>query len=185
MIAGTPVLDIKPYIPDYDSPSTRRGADGPPTSSVPPCERADTLTLRPDSAADAQSDCEEADDDADLGDLLSGDPSETDAPGTNSPPVGVLLSLPTHLHNVLEDAKAYFTQVVCEGEEEVCDSAKAKRVESPAGHPRYGEEAYSTIAGWIREPPVSSLEVRFTPRAESELAQFLPAQLSGKQHSRV
>lgn len=42
-----------------------------------------------------------------------------------------------------------------------------------SARPCYGEEAYSTIAGWIREPPVTSLEVRFTPHAERELGEFL------------
>uniref|UniRef100_A0A8C4GPG1 tRNA methyltransferase O n=1 Tax=Dicentrarchus labrax TaxID=13489 RepID=A0A8C4GPG1_DICLA len=33
MIAGTPVLDIKPYIPEYDSPHTRMGTDSEPYDS--------------------------------------------------------------------------------------------------------------------------------------------------------
>lgn len=149
-------------------------------------EQTDILTLQKDSETDAQSDLksERTDDDV-LGGLLSRGTSEADVPVTDSSRVSVQFSLPKHLKNVLADVKAYVTQgdlyqVGCESEEEVSDSPKTKPLESTVDHPCYGEEAYSTIAGWIREPPVGSLEVRFTPHAERELAQFLPTHLSGK-----
>eukprot|EP00066_Takifugu_rubripes_P021953 XP_011611219.1 PREDICTED: nef-associated protein 1 isoform X2 [Takifugu rubripes] len=93
MIDGTPVLDVKPYIPEYDSPHTRKDLD-PQLHDLPSC-------------------------------------------------------------------------------------SATERLESTAGDLTFGEEAYSTIAGWIRAPPVGSLEVRFTPNAERELAEFLPSDFAG------
>lgn len=180
MIAGTPVLDIKPYIPEYDSPNTRMDMDLEPCDSntdqpggttVSLDESAEMLNLQNDSETDAQSD---------LKSVLARETSEADSPG-----VCAQFSLPRHLHNVLEDVKTYVTQgdlfqPRCESNDQVSDSTKSKPQESSVERPCYGEEAYSTIAGWITEPPVGSLEVRFTPQAERELAEFLPAHRSGK-----
>lgn len=184
MIAGTPVLDIKPYIPEYDSPHTRMGTDQPQAPTVSLNETTDALNPHRDSETDAQSDLksEKADDD-DLGSPLSKDKCEADIPVTDTCGVRAQYSLPKDLHKVLEDAKAYVTQgdlfqLACESEDQV--SPKTKPLELKVDHPCYGEEASSTIAAWIREPPVGSLEVRFTPRAERELAEFLPAHQSGK-----
>lgn len=175
MIAGTPVLDIKPYIPEYDSPHTRMDSDPntdqPQEATASPNETSDILNLHEDS--DVIS--ERPDDDA----------SETDIPLTDSSGVSAQLSLPKDPRSVLEDVKHYVTQgdlcqPSCESEDQLSDSPKTKLPESTVDHPRYGEEACSTIAGWIREPPVGSLEVRFTPHAQRELAEFLPTHLSGK-----
>lgn len=160
----------------YDS-----NTEEPQATAVLLSEQTDILNLQKDSETDAQSDLksERTDDD------VLGSTSEADVPVTDSSRVSVQFSLPKHLQNVLEDVKAYVTQgdlyqVGCESEDQVSDSPKTKPLESTVDHPCYGEEAYSTIAGWIREPPVGSLEVRFTPHAERELAQFLPTHLSGK-----
>lgn len=177
MIAGTPVLDIKPYIPEYDSPHTRidseppdPNSDQPQATTVSPNETTDILNLHKDS--DVIS--ERPDDDA----------SETEIPLADSSGVSAQLSLPKDLHSVLEDVKHYVTQgdlcqLSCESKDQLSDSPKTKLQESTVDHPRYGEEARSTIAGWIREPPVGSLDVRFTPHAERELAEFLPSHLPG------
>lgn len=183
MIAGTPVLDIKPYIPEYDSPHTRMGMDSQPydsntdqpTASLD--ETTDTLNIREDADAQSDLECEKPDDFGSKG-------CEADVPVTDSAKVCAQFSL----HKALEGVKAYVThddlrQVSCEGKDQVSDSPKIKPPELTAEHPCYGEEAYSTIAGWIREPPVGSLEVRFTPHAERELAEFLPTHLSGKADS--
>lgn len=181
MIAGTPVLDIKPYIPEYDSPHTRMvmdsNTDQPQATTVSLDETTDILNLHKDSETDAQSHLKrQRTDEDESGSLPSGD-----IPAADSSRVSAQFSL----HSVLEEVKAYVTQgdlcqLSCEGEDQVSDSPKTKPPESTVDHPCYGEEAYSTIAGWIREPPVGSLEVRFTPHAERELADFLPTHLSGK-----
>ncbi|XP_034715194.1 tRNA (adenine(37)-N6)-methyltransferase [Etheostoma cragini] len=201
MIAGTPVLDIKPFIPEYDSPRTRVGSeshdsntDQPHTTTVVVNETTDILNLNEDS--DAQSDLKSERDDDDDNDNdgniespLLRDNSERDIPVTDSPQsVTAQFSLPKNLHNVLEEVKAYVSQrdlclLSCESEDQVSESSKTKPPESMMKHPSYGEEAYSTIAAWIREPPVGSLEVRFTPQAERELADFFPTHLSGPYES--
>ncbi|XP_070779915.1 tRNA (adenine(37)-N6)-methyltransferase [Enoplosus armatus] len=188
MITGTPVLDIKPYIPEYDSPHTRMGiysepydsnTDQPQATTVSLNETTDMLNLHNVSETDAQSGLKN-----DLGSLFSRDTSEADIPVTDSSRVSDQFSLPKDLHGVLEEVKAYVTQgdlcqLTCESEDEVSVSPKTKPPELTVDHPCYGEEAYSTIAGWIRDPPVGGLEVRFTPHAERELAEFLPTHLSG------
>ncbi|XP_035516746.1 tRNA (adenine(37)-N6)-methyltransferase [Morone saxatilis] len=191
MIAGTPVLDIKPYIPEYDSPHTRMGTDSEPydlntdqqqATTVSLNETTDTLNLRKeekDSQSDLKSETTDVDD---LGSLLP------DIPATDSSRGSAQFSLPKDFHNVLEDVRAYVTQgdvrqVSCESEDQVSDSPKTKPQESMVDHPCYGEEAYSTIAGWIREPPVGSLEVRITPHAQRQLGEFLPPHLSGASES--
>ncbi|TDH16454.1 hypothetical protein EPR50_G00018440 [Perca flavescens] len=195
MIAGTPVLDIKPFIPEYDSPHTRVGSephdsntDQPQATTVALNETTDILNLHKDSDAQSDLKSKRTDDDNDDGDLespQSRDKSECDIPVTDSPQsVSAQFSLPKDLHAVLEEVKAYVSQrdlcqLSCESEDQVSDSSKTKPPESMVNHPCYGEEAYSTIAGWIKEPPVGSLEVRFTPQAEKELADFLPTHLSG------
>lgn len=183
MIAGTPVLDIKPYIPEYDSPNNRKDMDSVTYDSniVQPQATAVSLNEKSDES-DFQS--RRSDDDA-LGGLLSRDVSEADVPDTDSPRVSDQLCLPKHLHNVLEDIKTYVTQgdrcqVGSKSKDQFLDSSKTKSPELIVDRPCYGQEAYSSIADWIREPPVGILKVRFTPHAEKELAQFLPTHLSGK-----
>lgn len=159
------------------SESYGSSTDQPQETTVSLNEKMDILNLQKDSEADDRTD------DDGLGGFFSKNTSEADVPVTDSSQVGVQFSLPEHLNNVLEDVKTYVTQgdlcqVGCESEDQ--DSPKTKPLELMGDHPCYGEEAYSTIAGWLREPPVGSLEVRFTPHAERELAQFLPTHLSGK-----
>ncbi|XP_063740358.1 tRNA (adenine(37)-N6)-methyltransferase isoform X2 [Eleginops maclovinus] len=172
MIAGTPVLDIKPYIPDYDSPDSRLDK-----------EHCDPTT---DQKTDAHSDLtSERNDDEALGSLHTRDRSEAGIPvGDSSQSVSSQVSLHKNIHHVLDEVRAYVTQgelcqLSCASEDQVSDSPKTEAPESTVEHPCYGEEAYSTIAGWIREPPVSSLQVRFTPQAQEELAHFIPTHLSG------
>ncbi|CAK6958575.1 tRNA (adenine(37)-N6)-methyltransferase [Scomber scombrus] len=184
MIAGTPVLDIKPYIPEYDSPQTRVGMDSEPyqsntyqskASAVSLNETPDILNLDYDSETDAQSNPKAERTEDNFGSQLSEDSSR----------VRTQLLLPEDLCSVLDGVKGYVSrrdQIDCESKP-VLDSLKTKPTESTADRPFYGEETYSTIAGWIREPPVASLEVRFTPHAKRELAEFLPTHLSGPSES--
>ncbi|XP_071360635.1 tRNA (adenine(37)-N6)-methyltransferase [Trachinotus anak] len=186
MIAGTPVLDIKPYIPEYDSPQTRIHMDLQPYELNTVQPNATTVEdLCKDSGTDAQSDKKVGGpDDDDLVSHVSKDKCEADVPSIDSSGVSAQFSVPKDLHDVLEEVKAYLTQSdFCQSEHQVSDSPISKPPESTVDRPCYGEEAYSTIAGWIREPPVASLEVRFTPHAERELAEFLPTHLSGAPES--
>ncbi|KAK2817161.1 hypothetical protein Q5P01_025352 [Channa striata] len=183
MIDGTPVLDIKPYIPEYDSPHTRVGID---------LESYDSNTDQPHAGFDEESNvlnlCEEKGTESnvkrqrtenDMGSLLPQNSSEADSSVRDSSRVQFPMS--KDLHNVLEEVQAYVTQnELCQREEQVSDTPKTKPpAELTVDHPCFGEEAYSTIAGWITDPPVGYLDVRFTPHAERELAEFLPTHLSG------
>lgn len=183
MIAGTPVLDIKPYIPEYDSPDTRINLDleqfelntDQPTATPLLVNREVTM-----SNLDKGSETENADVEI----LFSKDKSETDISFTHSSSASEQLFLPKDLHSVLEEVEAFMiqddiSQHGCEGKSRLSESAKRKQTSLAMDHPCYGEEACATIAGWIREPPVASLDVRFTPHAERQLAEFVPTHLTG------
>lgn len=180
MIAGTPVLDIKPYIPEYDSPHTRVGIESQPcesdqlkVSASPLNETTDMLSLSYDSETDAaQSNLKAERTEDSLGNQLSEDLSR----------VRTQFLLPEDIRTVLDEVRHYVSQSdqIDSESQPLLDSLKTKPQELTADRPCYGEETYSTIAGWIREPPVASLDVRFTPHAERELAEFLPTHLSGK-----
>ncbi|XP_061737009.1 tRNA (adenine(37)-N6)-methyltransferase [Nerophis ophidion] len=161
MIAGTPVLDIKPYIPEYDSPSTRMRDD------CEPCQQLDSARLSANHPTEAQLNVKKI-----------AVKSVADTPNKDG------CQFPNSLQGdalaMLEEVKAYLSQ----SDFRQASSAGKRRDSDPSGveqdqPPCYREEAYSTIAGWIREPPVASLEVRFTPHAERDLAQFLPTEQSG------
>ncbi|XP_034544665.1 tRNA (adenine(37)-N6)-methyltransferase [Notolabrus celidotus] len=195
MIAGTPVLDIKPYIPDYDSPQTRTGMDSEPhdsntnkvhSNAVSLTETAVKINFNKGPETDPPSGfkSEKTFDDDDDDDENEIEKLETCSPGQHSTSVEPQFSLPKDLHSVLEEVRTFVTQgqtcqLNCERDDQILESPKTKPTEVTLDHPCYGEEAYSTIASWIREPPVGSLDVRFTPNAERELAEFLPAHLSG------
>lgn len=160
MIDGTPVLDIKPYIPEYDSPHTRKDLD-PQLHDLLSCS----------VSVNHKSDTEFSEGVRAVGPLSSQVASQF-APSKS-------------LTNMLEDVKIYLNHSDCcqvghVSKDKVPVPPKTERLESSAGDLTFGEEAYSTIAGWIRAPPVGSLEVRFTPNAERELAEFLPSDLAGQ-----
>lgn len=176
MIDGTPVLDIKPYIPEYDSPHTRKDLDpqlhDSLSCSVSGNHKSDTEPL-------CDSESKEFGDEH-IEDLFS---ENVPAVGPLSPKVAPRFAPSKSLTNVLEDVKIYLNQSDCcqvGHASEVPVPPKTEPLESTAGDLTFGEEAYSTIAGWIRAPPVGSLEVRFTPNAERELAEFLPSDLAGQ-----
>lgn len=186
MIDGTPVLDIKPYIPEYDSPITRKAVE----FSDPNSEQSHGMTLSLDEKSDFSQ--------------LQKD-TETDAPDTTTQRPGDVFmegfcqrykpeaeaqvfatesSQPlNHLNSMLKGVKAYVAQHNLPAKEQVAASPGTKPVELGLDPPCYGEETYSTIASWIREPPVSTLEVRFTPQAERQLARFLPNHPSSKENN--
>lgn len=185
MIDGTPVLDIKPYIPEYDSPHTRVVEDLEPYDSntkqpsAAAEEESNVLKLHKVSETDVQSNVKRQRTDDDAGSLLLGDAPEV--PLTVSPRVSAQFSPSKDLYNVLEEVKAYVSQGdLDQSKDQVSLSLKSKPPELKVDRPCYGEEAYSTIADWIKEPPVGSLEVRFTPHADRELAEFQPAHPLGK-----
>lgn len=195
MIDGTPVLDIKPYIPEYDSPDTRinldlqqfdSNTDQPTASQVLVIREASISNLDEDSDTEAHSEIKTEDADVEM--LFSKDKFETDVSFTHSSRVSEQFVLPKDLCSVLHRVEAFviqddLSQHGCGGKSRVSESAKREPTALTKDQPCYGEEACATIAGWIREPPVGSLDVRFTPHAERQLAEFLPAHLSGPPES--
>ncbi|XP_024265630.2 tRNA (adenine(37)-N6)-methyltransferase [Oncorhynchus tshawytscha] len=211
MIAGTPVLDIKPYISDYDSPHSRVDMDTdtydcgvqPESTSVPSEDGTTSVeTLHSDSVA--SSSCT-VDPQLDLGverrDSHSTDPRilhskdkskvhichPGDASSSYAPkyPGKDITTVLGELKAYISEGHDPFTLGSSVGTSQASDGPKAKPLEpvEDSARPCYGEEAYSTIAGWIREPPVTSLEVRFTPHAERELGEFL-APINTESHDR-
>lgn len=179
MIAGTPVLDIKPYIPEYDSPITRKGielycsnAEGASNTTASLEEKVDVSDQQKDSETSDTINHESGD--VFMEDYSPREKSEAEVLVTESS------HQLTHLHSLLKDVEAYVAQRDFQEEEKVSASPGTKPVELGLAPPHYGEETYSTIASWIREPPISSLEVRFTPHAERQLAQFLPTDPSSE-----
>ncbi|XP_028833365.1 tRNA (adenine(37)-N6)-methyltransferase isoform X2 [Denticeps clupeoides] len=174
MIAGTPVLDIKPYIPDYDSPHARRPTD---------LSESDVASGGGD---DKRSGCETSCSSCpDCGDRSEPDSDgECPQPGarvTRSGKKPGMASRP--FRSVLSEVKEYLRQgelsgvTTGEGTSGAGNEQTTDVVPEEGDGARlcYGEDAYSTIASWIRRPPASSLEVRFTPSAERELREFVPA----------
>ncbi|XP_061626817.1 tRNA (adenine(37)-N6)-methyltransferase isoform X3 [Phyllopteryx taeniolatus] len=154
MIAGTPVLDIKPYIPDYDSPCSRK------TIGLEPCQsNADPAALLPSEPVKPQ--------------LNEKGECQFDYSSNPLNPLAVLEEVKGYV------SKSDLSQLNYDREQDSADLQVSERDRGPC----YTEEAYSTIAGWIREPPVASLEVRFTPHAQTELAEFLPTSQPGPSDS--
>ena len=206
MIDGTPVLDIKPYISDYDSPLSRAGAEPyemdvgqQETAALPQDEvMGDVLSFRrnsgtPPTGKDTSLTRAESTkvtsahssprttfkDEAITADVENR--SEASSLPVADANADSAVPLSEELRNVLVEVKAYINETDQTIEKDI---SKSKQPETTQCSPRlcYGEEEYSTIATWIRAPPVGNLEVRFTPHALSELAKFLPPQHSGKQN---
>ncbi|XP_051561009.1 tRNA (adenine(37)-N6)-methyltransferase [Myxocyprinus asiaticus] len=171
IIAGTPVLDIKPYIPDYDSPKAMTdNADS---------EHRLTSCTDPVIAQEMELDEEP--------ELLqtSPEPSSELCPKT-SPATASDLSWSQRsgskdVTDVLAEVKHYLKQGQLFSENPAedknmgaseCSSADTTPVSS--SRLSYGPESYSTIAAWVRAPPISHLDVRFTVNAEKELLEFAP-----------
>lgn len=187
MIDGTPVLDIKPYIPEYDSPNTRVDSETCKSDTDQPKETTVTQNeecKHKDSDDDYRNPESKATDVIDMNSQVKRQKLEPDKDlDKDTSKATDQFFAAISLHNVLEEVEAYVTQrdlgqLSSEIKNKVHNLPKIKPSESSVDQPCYGKETYSTIAGWIREPPVSSLEVRFTAHAEKELAEFLPAHLA-------
>ncbi|XP_076830058.1 tRNA (adenine(37)-N6)-methyltransferase [Brachyhypopomus gauderio] len=159
LIAGTPVLDIKPYIPEYDSPLTRLNVDT--------CYQQAGASMMSDASHTLEEDPEE--ECASSSQAMATEPSGSETSG------------PSDFSKVLAEVKDYLQQgelfAESAAERRPADAAVVTSTEPEkdvASRVSYGPEAYSRIADWIRDPPVGTLSVRFTSTAERELTQFGP-----------
>ncbi len=174
IIAGTPVLDIKPYIPDYDSPKTRR-------------DDTNSEYIQTSPFTDSQMP------------QVMDQYEEPNISGTSSEPYSELRVCPagpsdfsqsessgsSDVTDVLAEVKNYVKQQQLftkspedkQTDSPECTSLSTNRLSSSSL--KFGCEDYSTIAAWVREPPVSNLDVRFTANAEKELKEFVPCDSTG------
>ncbi|XP_063074432.1 tRNA (adenine(37)-N6)-methyltransferase isoform X2 [Engraulis encrasicolus] len=158
MIVGTPVLDIKPYIPCYDCPHTR----------------LDTAVQEGDLLSEDESDCQITSPSGPNTALVLDSEEASTTPCQVSPRSDGLGAL----GEMLSEVKDYLQQgeLTKGGAAEESNQSELVGPEGDAGgRLHFGQESYSTIAGWIKQPPVSTLEVRFTSHAERELMEFLPS----------
>lgn len=169
IIAGTPVLDIKPYIPDYDSPKTRieDTSEYRQTSSFtdPPMPQLRDL----DEELDTSEMSSELSSELRFCPVSASDFSQLERPGSSGET------------DVLAEVKNYLKQqyVFTENptEEKNTDTSKGTSddtISLNSSSLKFGLEDYSAIAAWVRSPPISKLDVRFTANAEKELKEFVP-----------
>lgn len=174
IISGTPVLDIKPYIPDYDSPTTRTdntSSEHRQTSSFtdPQVPQDMELDEEPDilqaSFEHSSELCPEA--------SISCPASNSDLSWTKS-------SKSRDVNDMLAEVKDYlkqeqFTENAAEDKnKDALGSSLTGTTPISSSRLNFGQELHSSIAAWVRAPPVSNLDVRFTVHAEKELKEFVP-----------
>uniref|UniRef100_A0A3B4D5V8 tRNA (adenine(37)-N6)-methyltransferase n=1 Tax=Pygocentrus nattereri TaxID=42514 RepID=A0A3B4D5V8_PYGNA len=154
LIAGTPVLDIKPYIPDYDSPSAQTN-----------------MSVQYETTEDA------GDSEPEGLQCLGDSSSELDPKMRFSASGGLSEHSGSVFSEVLAEVRDYLQQgALC------VETLADRRPSEPEPEPEsqrasrlcYGADSYSSVAAWIRNPPAAELSVRFTPTAEEELREFQP-----------
>ncbi|KAG7333639.1 hypothetical protein KOW79_002046 [Hemibagrus wyckioides] len=155
LISGTPVLDIKPYIPEYDSPLTHSAL------TTEPQHQQEVLSDTPDTPEEPErleSLCVSSSEEQ-----LGEDEGEVDE-GEGAAGRGVSTVMEELREFLLQGDEDQHTNTAQEEEEEEEEEEVC--------------ETNSRVASWIRKPPVDPLSVRFTPTAERQLAHFLPPHCS-------
>ncbi|XP_048855651.1 tRNA (adenine(37)-N6)-methyltransferase isoform X2 [Brienomyrus brachyistius] len=192
MIDGTPVLDIKPYIPDYDCLLSRGdwhtgecGTNDRSGETVPSSDEQRDAAIK-----QAKDNCGDTEQQLRIDSDLNAAPSDDDSwvgkgddQNLQRPSVDGCFAEGVDLTSVLQVVKSYVSQKdsiqdsVEDGDlapgcqkAEPCEDEKRQH----SAQVCFSEDSYSTIASWIREPPVNSLVVRFTPYAEADLRAFQP-----------
>lgn len=175
IITGTPVLDIKPYISDYDSPTTRTDYTSK-TSSFTDLQMAEDMEL--DEETDILETSYKHFTALSQETIISCPASASSFSQSRSECRGV--------NDVLAEVKDYLkhSHVFCEktAEDQNTDAPECSLAgPTPISLSRlsFGHELHSTIAAWVRAPPISNLDVRFTVNAEKELKEFVPCNSTG------
>ncbi|KAI1887476.1 hypothetical protein AGOR_G00190710 [Albula goreensis] len=200
MITGTPVLDIKPYIPEYDSPSVRAGMgsticpemggsipvshtemEDPPSVSCMETVDSPTVSL-PGSVVLEEKwslDSKEQrpvllEENSSLCVLSAGDHMG------HAPQADTVVATLSEIKRYISESDVVAQRAGAEDGTALSDCSKAELCESQgvqAGARAelcFDEASLSQVASWIREPPISSLSVRFTPHAQRHLDCFQP-----------
>ncbi|XP_075416317.1 tRNA (adenine(37)-N6)-methyltransferase isoform X2 [Tenrec ecaudatus] len=194
MVHGTPVLDIKPYIADYDSPQRVTVPPGDTESQdskrEPTLESADqhqcpgSLGPQPEPATKEGRGCpgnrtsgENASEPGDAAPSgMAPKPGER-AAAVGSGPGSCPRSSGAEAHPGSGPLEARFPEEgtgkgPSRGQEAA--GSRGSQVGSPVGAPpplsgAAPEAPHSVVPTWVREAPVATLEVRFTPHAEMDL----------------
>ncbi|XP_033890145.3 tRNA (adenine(37)-N6)-methyltransferase isoform X1 [Acipenser ruthenus] len=201
MIQGTPVLDIKPYIPDYDSPKGRRNQldteesanqdQAEPAAVVNDSEKKNTMKrdVLSGNLAIPKITVGLTEEEKYLTDNTYFESQITvlaDKNASCDPEVDAIYQTPNEqkMLSALAEVKSYISQSGAFSEASVentatqsyCATADPCKDEPNKcnEHVVYDEASNTTIASWVRASPVTSLEVRFTPHAERDLNAFEP-----------
>uniref|UniRef100_A0A3B3STG3 tRNA methyltransferase O n=1 Tax=Paramormyrops kingsleyae TaxID=1676925 RepID=A0A3B3STG3_9TELE len=190
MIDGTPVLDIKPYIPDYDCPLSRRdwhtgecGTDDRPGGTVPSSDEQRDAAIK-----QAKDNCGDMEQELRIDSDQNAAPSDDDSWAGKGDDQNVQRASADgcfveggDLTSMLQVVKSYVSQKdsIQDSVEDGdlvpgCSKVEPCEDEKYSAKVCFSKDSYSTIASWIREPPVNSLVVRFTPYAEADLRAFQP-----------
>ncbi|XP_041119771.1 tRNA (adenine(37)-N6)-methyltransferase isoform X2 [Polyodon spathula] len=200
MIQGTPVLDIKPYIPDYDSPKGRRN----PLDTVESAnqDQAEPMAVVNDSEKKNTMKRDVLSGNLAIPKITVGHTEEekfltntnfesqitvlSDKNASCDSEVDAIYQTKNEqkMLSALAEVKSYVNQSDAFSEATVenaaiqsyCATADPCKDEPNKfnEHVVYDEASKTTIASWIRSSPVTSLEVRFTPHAERDLNAFEP-----------
>ncbi|KAM4808522.1 tRNA (adenine(37)-N6)-methyltransferase [Rhinophrynus dorsalis] len=186
MIQGTPVLDIKPYISEYDSPQptisfiqeqqeneTQYSGEDNPNSAKPErnnkIEMEQTRPVRDLSESSFNSDKE-----------ISTDMSKTPVVHAelNEKEEQTMALMKNDVPSpVLEDQCTLQGGALSQPEDDVTIEGQRSKFTRPGvTSTKEAKDRYSSgdsfVPTWVRDAPVASLKVRFTPHSENELRLF-------------
>lgn len=196
MIHGTPVLDIKPYIADYDSPQTliessgdftlRNNQHKPKTVSqsegkTDSCDWQQLSEYKESQPCRCTTEKPKCPEDRTSGENIAGSDDAANTQQSSPEPRERAAELGEESSpRVAQEQSGPRIQEKSPSEEQ--EDSRLKRGEeavAPEGHdPEMSPKAPSRVAGaahcsvvpaWVREAPVATLEVRFTPHAEMDL----------------
>ncbi|KAM8962132.1 tRNA (adenine(37)-N6)-methyltransferase [Pelodytes ibericus] len=184
MIQGTPVLDIKPYISDYDSPkaavsfsdslqeSKEKTNDATVMSeSSKMIEHSQVITPQPSNEVSANNERATSADRSEMP-SIPGD-AQKEKEKDNTLVIMNELSLPSleGLYTLPEDSPIQPESMTAAVK--VPEFTRAE-VTSLQEDKDLGNAGDSFVPTWVRDAPVGNLKVRFTPQSEMELRQFKP-----------
>lgn len=170
VIAGTPVLDIKPYIPDYDSPKTRI-EDISEYRQTPSYTDPQMTQLRDlDEELDTSEMSSELSSEVRVCPGSTSDFSQSEQPGSSGE-TDVL----AEVKNYLKQQHVFAENPTEDKNTDTSEWTSDNTMFLTSSSLKFGCDDYSAIAAWVRSPPISKLDVRFTVNAEKELKEFVPS----------
>ncbi len=169
MLDGTPVLDIKPYIPDYDAP-------GPLT--VPTVLDSNTAQRETAVEAKAVSSSMKEDDNAQFTEKKDCAISvrTAEVPYTAEGSCSTMEALDLTSHEATLGNKNLNSENNVESINLTCDASSSlnRKIQLDGSKAHVDDVSPETdnvfCAKWVKEPPIRKLKVRFTESAESGLA---------------